>query len=97
MAGMSGGARVALGVALASKDIAGVIASSAGYPDDRVRKALPFPCLPRQALRFQSSRNAKVGSRVHPHRTISRSSTGDMCGCRAISQWKPSSGWTCRR
>jgi len=40
---MSGGARVALGIALASKDIAGVIASSAGYPDSRVRKTLPFP------------------------------------------------------
>jgi len=43
LAGMSGGARTALGIALASKDIAGVIASSAGYPDDRVRKALAFP------------------------------------------------------
>jgi poly(3-hydroxybutyrate) depolymerase len=43
LAGMSGGARTALGVALASKDIAGVIASSAGYPDDRVRTTLPFP------------------------------------------------------
>ena len=43
LAGMSGGARVALGVALASKDIAGVIASSAGYPDSEVRKTLPFP------------------------------------------------------
>ena len=43
LAGMSGGARVALGIALASKDIAGVIASSAGYPDSRVRKSLPFP------------------------------------------------------
>ena len=43
LAGMSGGARVALGIAMASKDIAGVIASSAGYPDSRVRKSLPFP------------------------------------------------------
>jgi poly(3-hydroxybutyrate) depolymerase len=43
LAGMSGGARTALGVALASKEIAGVIASSAGYPDSRVRKTLPFP------------------------------------------------------
>ena len=42
-AGMSGGARVALVLALNSKDIAGVIASSAGYPDSRPRKALPFP------------------------------------------------------
>ena len=43
LAGMSGGARVALGIALSSKDIAGVIASSAGYPDSRPRKTLPFP------------------------------------------------------
>ena len=43
LAGMSGGARTALGVALASKAIAGVIASSAGYPDTTVRKTLSFP------------------------------------------------------
>ncbi len=43
LAGMSGGARVALGIALATNSVAGVIASSAGYPDSRVRKALPFP------------------------------------------------------
>jgi predicted esterase len=43
-AGMSGGARVALGVALASSTkVAGVIASSAGYPDGVVRKTVPFP------------------------------------------------------
>ncbi len=41
-AGMSGGARVALGVALNSNLIAGVIASSAGYPDSKPRKTLPF-------------------------------------------------------
>ena len=40
---MSGGARTALGVALASKEIAGVIASSAGYPDSNIRKTLSFP------------------------------------------------------
>ena len=43
LAGMSGGARVALGIGMASKDIAGVVASSAGYPDNLVRKSLPFP------------------------------------------------------
>jgi poly(3-hydroxybutyrate) depolymerase len=45
LAGMSGGSRVALGVALGSpKDrVAGVIASSAGYPDGKTRKTLPFP------------------------------------------------------
>lgn len=44
VAGMSGGARVALGVALASSTrVAGVMASSAGYPDGQPRKTLPFP------------------------------------------------------
>lgn len=43
-AGMSGGARVAMQFALASNgQFAGVIASSAGYPDSRPRKTLPFP------------------------------------------------------
>jgi poly(3-hydroxybutyrate) depolymerase len=42
-AGMSGGARVALSVALGSKAIAGVVASSAGYPDAKPRKTLSFP------------------------------------------------------
>jgi hypothetical protein len=41
-AGMSGGARVAMGVALGSKGIAGVIASSAGFPDSTPRKRVPF-------------------------------------------------------
>ena len=43
VAGMSGGSRVALGIALSSPEIAGVFASSAGYPDNKVRKELPFP------------------------------------------------------
>jgi hypothetical protein len=42
-AGMSGGSRVALSVALGSKDIAGVFASSAGWPDNKPRKTVPFP------------------------------------------------------
>jgi poly(3-hydroxybutyrate) depolymerase len=41
--GMSGGARVAMEVALASPKIAGVIASSAGFPDGQARKSAPFP------------------------------------------------------
>src|SRR5262249_57694153 len=40
--GMSGGARVAMQVALATNKITGVIASSAGYPDSRPRKSVPF-------------------------------------------------------
>ena len=44
VAGMSGGARVAFSVALGSpRHVAGVIASSAGYPDDKPRKTLAFP------------------------------------------------------
>src|SRR5262245_53584558 len=39
---MSGGARVAMGIALGSSEIAGVFASSAGYPDSQVHKTLPF-------------------------------------------------------
>lgn len=42
-AGMSGGSRVAFIVALGVADIAGVFASSAGYPDSKARKTLPFP------------------------------------------------------
>jgi hypothetical protein len=42
-AGMSGGARVAFAVALSSLKVAGVFASSAGYPDGKSRTTLPFP------------------------------------------------------
>ena len=41
-AGMSGGARVAMAVALGTNRIAGVIASSAGFPDSHPRKNVPF-------------------------------------------------------
>ena len=41
-AGLSGGARVAMEVALGTGRIAGVIASSAGYPDAVPRKTVPF-------------------------------------------------------
>jgi hypothetical protein len=41
-AGMSGGARVAMKVALESGDIAGVLASSAGFPDD-LHETVSFP------------------------------------------------------
>jgi predicted esterase len=43
MAGMSGGARVALGAALSSSGIAGVIASSGGFPDGVPRTSVAFP------------------------------------------------------
>jgi predicted esterase len=42
LTGMSGGARVATGIALAGNGIAGVIASSAGYPDSQPRSKVPF-------------------------------------------------------
>jgi predicted esterase len=43
LTGMSGGARVAVGIALGNKsNIAGVIASSAGYPDARPRENVAF-------------------------------------------------------
>ena len=43
LTGMSGGARVALGVALGPNDIAGVIASSAGFPDAQPKRSVRFP------------------------------------------------------
>ena len=42
LTGMSGGARVAMQVALGSNTIAGVIASSAGFPDSQPRRSVPF-------------------------------------------------------
>ena len=42
LTGMSGGARVALALALANDAIAGVIASSAGFPDSRPRETVKF-------------------------------------------------------
>jgi dienelactone hydrolase len=42
LTGLSGGARVALQVALGKNRIAGVIASSAGYPDSQPRSNVPF-------------------------------------------------------
>ena len=42
LTGMSGGARVAMQIALGKNNIAGVIASSAGYPDSKPRSSVPF-------------------------------------------------------
>jgi hypothetical protein len=42
LTGMSGGARVALGIALANTSVAGVVASSAGFPDSQPRDKVPF-------------------------------------------------------
>jgi predicted esterase len=43
LAGFSGGARFSTGIALGSTDIAGVIASSAGFPDSLPRDSAKFP------------------------------------------------------
>jgi pimeloyl-ACP methyl ester carboxylesterase len=43
LTGLSGGARVAMEVALGPNRIAGVIASSAGFPDAKPRSSGPFP------------------------------------------------------
>ncbi|HMF98267.1 MAG TPA: hypothetical protein VKE96_28400, partial [Vicinamibacterales bacterium] len=43
LTGLSGGARIAMQVALGNKNIAGVIASSAGYPDSKPRSSVTFP------------------------------------------------------
>jgi dienelactone hydrolase len=42
-AGMSGGARVSMALALKSTDIAGVLASSAGFPDEGFQESVRFP------------------------------------------------------
>lgn len=41
-AGFSGGARVAMGLAMGTGKLAGVIAASAGFPDATPRKSVPF-------------------------------------------------------
>jgi poly(3-hydroxybutyrate) depolymerase len=41
-AGFSGGARIAMAVTLANPRLAGVIASSGGFPDSTARKSVPF-------------------------------------------------------
>ena len=43
LTGHSGGARVAMEVALGANEIAGVIASSAGFPDAEPRRSVKFP------------------------------------------------------
>jgi poly(3-hydroxybutyrate) depolymerase len=43
LTGLSGGSRVAMGIALSGNGIAGVIASSAGFPDSAPRSRVDFP------------------------------------------------------
>jgi poly(3-hydroxybutyrate) depolymerase len=99
VAGMSGGARVAFSVALGSPDhVAGVIASSAGYPDDKPRKDVAVSRLcHRRHRRLQSPRAAPARSGADVARTAWRSSRAATCGCRATWRSRRSSGWSCRR
>jgi len=70
-AGQSGGARVALGVALESGQIAGVLASSAGFPDE-VQKTVPFPIFGKTAVDDFNYLELKALDRVvtTPHRVV---------------------------
>jgi poly(3-hydroxybutyrate) depolymerase len=70
-AGQSGGARVALGIALESGQIAGVFASSAGFPDE-VQKSVPFPIFGKTAVDDFNYLELKALDRVvtTPHRVV---------------------------
>ena len=70
-AGQSGGARVALGIALESGQIAGVFASSAGFPDE-VQKIVPFPIFGKTAVDDFNYLELKALDRVvtTPHRVV---------------------------
>jgi poly(3-hydroxybutyrate) depolymerase len=70
-AGQSGGARVALGIALESGQIAGVFASSAGFPDE-VQKTVPFPIFGKTAVDDFNYLELRALDRVvtTPHRVV---------------------------
>jgi dienelactone hydrolase len=70
-AGQSGGARVALGIALDSNQIAGVFASSAGFPDE-VQKSVPFPIFGKTAVDDFNYLELRALDRVvtTPHRVV---------------------------
>jgi len=70
-AGQSGGARVALALALDSNQIAGVFASSAGFPDE-VQKSVPFPIFGKTAVDDFNYLELKALDRVvtTPHRVV---------------------------
>src|SRR5579863_6113239 len=70
-AGQSGGARVALAIALGSNQIAGVFASSAGFPDE-VQKSVPFPIFGKTAVDDFNYLELKALDRVvtTPHRVV---------------------------
>ena len=70
-AGQSGGARVALQVALDSNQIAGVFASSAGFPDE-VQKTVPFAIFGKTAVDDFNYLELKALDRVvtTPHRVV---------------------------
>jgi poly(3-hydroxybutyrate) depolymerase len=70
-AGQSGGARVALAIALESNQIAGVFASSAGFPDE-IQKSVPFPIFGKTAVDDFNYLELKALDRVvtTPHRVV---------------------------
>ena len=70
-AGQSGGARVALEIALGSSQIAGVFASSAGFPEE-VQKSVPFPIFGKTAVDDFNYLELKALDRVvtTPHRVV---------------------------
>jgi dienelactone hydrolase len=70
-AGQSGGARVAMQIALDSSEIAGVFASSAGFPDD-VPKTVPFAIFGKTAADDFNYLELRALDRVvaTPHRVV---------------------------
>jgi poly(3-hydroxybutyrate) depolymerase len=93
LTGLSGGARVAMGIALGGNNIAGVIASSAGFPDSQPRGRVDFICTAPKT----STTECGCSTASCPRRTSSPSSSEVMRCLQTMSQWKPSSGWKCRR
>ena len=97
VAGMSGGARVALTVALGSNAVAGAIASSAGYPDSKPRKTVPFPIFATAGTEdFNHLEMRQLDEALTtPHRLVVFPAV--IRGCRVSWRPRPSSGWSCER
>ena len=97
-AGMSGGARVAMKLAMDSGTIAGVFASSAGV-SRRSARVGPLPHLrQRWNRRLQSSGDARdtLDRDLKSPQSRGDSLTAATPGCRSNSPPTASSGWSCR-
>jgi len=72
LAGFSGGARVAMQVALNTHQIAGVFASSAGFPDGEAHKTAPFPVFATAGLEDFNLSEIRALDRAmtSPHRVV---------------------------